>query len=49
MDELTPACEAGNEYDGQLDLRISAIFVILVGSGLGVYMHLQIDGQLHEC
>ncbi|ERF68041.1 hypothetical protein EPUS_06431 [Endocarpon pusillum Z07020] len=35
MDEPVPACETGNEYDGQLGLRISAIFVILVGSGLG--------------
>jgi hypothetical protein len=38
MDETVPACETGNEYDGQLGLRISAIFVILVGSGLGPYM-----------
>lgn len=38
MDEPVPACDTGNEYDGQLGLRISAIFVILVGSGLGPYM-----------
>ncbi|KAK1758797.1 Zinc/iron permease [Echria macrotheca] len=29
------ACELGNDYDGRLGLRISAIFVILVGSLLG--------------
>ena len=40
MEEPVPACETGNEYDGQLGLRISAIFVILVGSGLGPYMTL---------
>jgi hypothetical protein len=28
-------CGSGNEYDGRLGLRISAIFVILVGSLLG--------------
>ena len=28
-------CESGNEYDGRIGLRISAIFVILVGSTLG--------------
>ena len=30
-----PECESANEYDGRLGLRISAIFVILVGSTLG--------------
>ncbi|PGH07926.1 hypothetical protein AJ79_06134 [Helicocarpus griseus UAMH5409] len=29
------ACATGNEYDGRLGLRISALFVILVGSSLG--------------
>ncbi|KAF1958915.1 low-affinity zinc ion transporter-like protein [Byssothecium circinans] len=33
--ETVPACDSGNEYDGRLGLRISAIFVILVGSTLG--------------
>lgn len=28
-------CEAGNEYDGSMGLRISAIFVILIGSLFG--------------
>ncbi|EWY79742.1 hypothetical protein FOYG_17136 [Fusarium oxysporum NRRL 32931] len=32
---VTIDCSAGNEYDGRLGLRISAIFVILVGSLLG--------------
>ena len=40
MDVSTPACETGNEYDGSLGLRISAIFIILVGSGLGMYLTL---------
>lgn len=31
----TPACDVGNEFDGRLGVRISAIFVILVGSLLG--------------
>ena len=30
-------CDTGNEYDGNLGLRISAIFVILVGSLWGEY------------
>jgi len=29
-------CDAGNGYDGQLGARISSIFVILVGSSLGI-------------
>ncbi|KAK0657911.1 Zinc/iron permease [Cercophora newfieldiana] len=33
--EGSGACDVGNEYDGRLGLRISAIFVILVGSLLG--------------
>ena len=45
MDHLTPliareasqppACNTGNDYDGRMGLRISAIFVILVGSMFG--------------
>lgn len=31
-----PACDPGNNYDGRLNLRISAIFVILVGSTIGM-------------
>ncbi|KAF2643272.1 low-affinity zinc ion transporter-like protein [Massarina eburnea CBS 473.64] len=30
-----PVCESENEYDGRMGLRISAVFVILVGSTLG--------------
>lgn len=30
-----PSCDAGNEFDGRIGLRISAIFVILVGSLFG--------------
>ncbi|KAL8992493.1 MAG: hypothetical protein Q9169_007060 [Polycauliona sp. 2 TL-2023] len=33
--EEAVACDAGNEYDGRIGLRISAIFVILVGSLFG--------------
>ncbi len=31
-----PTCNAGNGYDGRIGLRISAIFVILVGSLFGM-------------
>ncbi|KAK2767706.1 hypothetical protein FQN54_003864 [Arachnomyces sp. PD_36] len=34
-EEPAPSCEAGNEYDGNMGLRVSAIFVILVGSTMG--------------
>ena len=30
------ACESGNDFNGMLGLRISAIFVILIGSLLGM-------------
>ncbi|CAK43787.1 hypothetical protein CBS63078_3093 [Aspergillus niger] len=33
--DATPACETGNGYDGRMGLRISSIFVILVGSTCG--------------
>ena len=36
--ETVVACDAGNEYDGRIGLRISAIFVILVGSLFGKSM-----------
>jgi solute carrier family 39 (zinc transporter), member 1/2/3 len=32
---VTIECSSGNEYDGRLGLRISSIFVILIGSLLG--------------
>ncbi|TKX21026.1 zinc-regulated transporter [Elsinoe australis] len=35
--EAPPACETGNEYNGRLGVRISAIFVILVGAWLGTW------------
>jgi zinc transporter 1/2/3 len=35
-DEATPVtCGTGNEYDGRMGVRISSIFVIMVGSMLG--------------
>ena len=34
-DDSVPTCETGNEYDGRMGLRISSIFVILVGSTFG--------------
>ena len=30
-----PACASENDYDGRIALRVSAIFVILVGSLFG--------------
>lgn len=32
---VTVECDSGNDYDGRLGLRISSIFVIMVGSFLG--------------
>ncbi|PGH28060.1 hypothetical protein AJ80_00316 [Polytolypa hystricis UAMH7299] len=32
---VADACPTGNEYDGRLGLRISSIFVIMIGSSLG--------------
>lgn len=34
-EEPAPSCEGGNEYDGNMGLRVSAIFVILIGSTIG--------------
>ena len=34
--ETQPSCVANNEYDGRLGVRISAIFVILIGSLFGI-------------
>ncbi|KAL3474714.1 Zinc/iron permease [Aspergillus californicus] len=34
-DGAVPACEPSNEYDGRMGLRISSIFVILIGSTFG--------------
>lgn len=35
--EDAPSCDTGNEYNGKMGLRISAIFVILVGSTMGSF------------
>ncbi|KAJ9661091.1 low-affinity Zn(2+) transporter zrt2 [Coniosporium apollinis] len=35
--EAVAQCSTGNEFDGRLGLRISAIFVILIGSTLGAW------------
>ena len=35
-EEDTPACSTSNDYDGRLGIRISAIFVIFVGSFFGM-------------
>ncbi|KAL2823694.1 Zinc/iron permease [Aspergillus cavernicola] len=34
-DDALPTCDTGNEYDGRMGLRISSIFVILIGSTFG--------------
>ena len=34
-EETPEPCGAGNDYDGRIGLRISALFVILIGSMLG--------------
>ena len=34
-DDTAGQCDSGNDFDGRLGIRISAIFVILVGSFLG--------------
>lgn len=38
--DTTPACEGSNAYDGRMGVRISAIFVILVGSTWGKLLFL---------
>ncbi|KAL4811026.1 Zinc/iron permease [Aspergillus unguis] len=34
-DGSLPTCDSGNEYDGRMGVRISSIFVILIGSTFG--------------
>jgi len=34
---VTVSCDDGNNYDGRIGLRISAIFVILIGSFFGAW------------
>ncbi|KAI0887553.1 ZIP zinc/iron transport family [Annulohypoxylon maeteangense] len=36
--QVTVDCDAGNDYDGRMGLRISSIFVILVGSLIGAVL-----------
>lgn len=36
--EPAVSCETGNEFDGRMDLRVSSIFVILIGSTLGALL-----------
>ena len=34
---MHPQCDSGNDFDGRIGLRVSSIFVILVGSFLGTW------------
>lgn len=43
-----PACETGNEFDGRMGLRISSIFVIMVGSMLGAVFPVLAGGYRHS-
>ncbi|EJS42719.1 zrt2p [Saccharomyces arboricola H-6] len=36
-DDSTDSCQASNDYNGHAGLRILAVFIILISSGLGVY------------
>ena len=36
--DVAPACESGNDYNGLFGVRVSAIFVILIGSLIGMPM-----------
>lgn len=33
--EAPPSCGGGNAYNGQMGLRISSVFIILIGSTFG--------------
>lgn len=35
VEEAPPSCGGANAYDGRMGLRISSVFVILVGSSFG--------------
>lgn len=39
-DGATPVCEGDNEFDGKTNLRILAVFMVLLSSGIGVYFPL---------
>lgn len=34
--EATSRCGGGNQYDGHMGLRISSVFVIMIGSAFGM-------------
>jgi zinc transporter 1/2/3 len=36
MSDQPVACDVGNGYDGRMGIRISAVFVVLVGSMFGM-------------
>ena len=42
---VTIDCDAGNEYDGRIGLRISAIFVIFIGPFMGCLVPLFLRKQ----
>lgn len=45
--EITAAgCASGNDYDGRIGVRISALFVILIGSTLGKILLLSRDNYV---
>lgn len=46
--DAPPACGGGNSYDGRMGLRVSAVFVILIGSTLGRSKKLIMDLLLVE-
>jgi hypothetical protein len=48
MDTAPPKCIVGNGYNGHMGARISAIFVILIGSMLGLF-HSLLSHALADC
>ena len=45
-EESSPVqCNASNEYDGRMGIRISSIFVILVASTFGMYLPCHEQGK----
>ena len=46
--DTTPACLSDNDFDGRIGLRVSAIFVILVGSLFGRYSLPSAVGHVHR-
>ncbi|EAS29335.3 ZIP zinc/iron transporter [Coccidioides immitis RS] len=46
--EPAPACDTGNEFDGHLGLRVSAVFVILAGSLLGALLPVLVRQDPHS-